>query len=251
MPAKGPCGICSKRVTVSHKAIFCDICSFWIHKKCNNTSDAKYEEVKSNDKKWFCQKCFNMTVPFNDLSHEDLKLTIQGKNIEFFLEPDTNNCIQFFKDIDTSLIPDDIAQINCPYLSLSEVNKAHKNGDYISTLHLNIASLDLHFDELNVLLKNCDIPFSFIGITETGFKDEFKAKNTAMLPNYKHFDCCTQSSKGGARIYVSEEFDTLPRSDLCIYKTNEIESVVREVVYDNNFIVACIYKHPNADADHK
>ena len=37
-----------------------------------------------------------------------------------------------------------------------------------------------------------------------------------------------------------------------MYKDNEIESVVREVIYENGtkvLIVACIYKHPNADSD--
>ena len=100
------------------------------------------------------------------------------------------------------------------------------------------------------MLENLVIPLNFIGITETGLKDKIKAKNSSILPRYNHFDCCTASNRGGARIYISEGFNTSPRDDLTLYKKNEIESVVKEVVYENgrnNFIVACIYKHPSAD----
>ena len=87
-----------------------------------------------------------------------------------------------------------------------------------------------------------EISFDFIGITET-----VTALNSAKLLNYKHFDCCTRSSR--ARIYNSDNYDNMPRPDLYIYKPKEIESVVQEVVYDKNFIVACIYKHPLADSE--
>lgn len=246
---RNPCGVCSNPVAVTHNAIWCDLCNFWIHAKCNNTTAAEYLRLQLDENKWFCQKCYNAEMPFSTISHEDLKLTLQGKNLDLFLDPENDVNLQFYRDIESALAQDDDGDnITSPYLSLGELNQMHKNQETISTLHLNIASLNLHFGELESIISNCYVPFNFIGITETGFKDENKAKTSAELSNYKHFDCCTKSSKGGARIYVSEGFHTLPRKDLQIYKKNEIESVVREVVYDKNFIVACIYKHPDADA---
>ena len=113
-----------------------------------------------------------------------------------------------------------------------------------------MASLGLHIDELTKLIESCNSKFNFIGITETGFHDEIKAKHSAILPDFSHFDCCAESNKGGARIYFSKELNTIPRPDLTIYKGKNVESVIREVVNEEgNFIVACIYKHPKMDAE--
>ena len=103
----------------------------------------------------------------------------------------------------------------------------------LSTLHLNIVSLELHHEELCSLLQNSDLTYSFIGITETGFKDKDKAKNASKIEGFKHFDCCTKSEKGGTRIYVSEEFEPIPREDLKMYKDHELESVSLELTCEN------------------
>ena len=193
---KNPCGICTNPVPVAtnHKAVLCDLCNFWIHIKCNNTSGDKYERLQLDDDAWFCQKCFNQLVPFGGITHEDLKLTLQGKNFDFFLDPDNDVNIQFYRDIEDSLDQDDNSNIDCPYLALSQVNeKYNKNKPCISAIHLNIATLDLHFGELSTILQNCTVPFNFIGIIETGFKDKTKAKAASSLENYNHFDCCTKT----------------------------------------------------------
>eukprot|EP00111_Clytia_hemisphaerica_P007359 TCONS_00021396-protein len=220
---KNPCGICSNPVATTHRAVWCDHCNYWVHIKCNNTSKSEYERLQHDDGTWLCQRCFNLEVPFGRISHEDLKLTLQGKNFDLVLDPSDDFNLQFFRDIDSALNQEDHVENNllnfeCPYLSLSEVNQKHKNNNSISALHLNIASLSLHHGELVTILNSCDIPFNFIGITETGFKDVNSAKSSAVITNYNHFDCCTKSNRGGARIYVSEGFDSIPRPDLDIYK---------------------------------
>ena len=197
---KNPCGICSNPVASNHKAVWCDTCHLWIHISCNNTSKTEYQRLQQDHNSWFCQKCFNSEVPFGQIPRESLKLTLQGKNFDPFLDLFNDINLQFYRDIDSALAQDDednnTFNFQCPYLSLSELNDKHKNNDSISTLHLNIASLNLHHAELVSTLNNCEIPFDFIGITETGFKDKILAQNTAKILNYTHFDCCTKSSRG-------------------------------------------------------
>ena len=49
------CGICEKNVASNHHAIECDLCSKWIHLKCNklNTNDYVYHK-NNGDEKFFC-----------------------------------------------------------------------------------------------------------------------------------------------------------------------------------------------------
>ena len=37
------------------KGICCDLCSKWIHIKCNNLNDLDYEYLKSNNETWYCK----------------------------------------------------------------------------------------------------------------------------------------------------------------------------------------------------
>ena len=48
--SKYPCGICSKNVNSSHKAIQCDSCNFWNHIKCDQIDNKTYEELKISNK---------------------------------------------------------------------------------------------------------------------------------------------------------------------------------------------------------
>ena len=133
-------------------------------------------------------------------------------------------------------------------LTLSELNELKLNMNKTkSFFHINIASLSLHQHDLRTLLKNCDVKFNFIGISETGFSKH--TPNQIHINGYLVLDCFTESTKGGTRLYISENFNFIPRPDLDIYKAKEPESTIVEVINSNskNFIAAVIYKHPNMD----
>eukprot|EP00111_Clytia_hemisphaerica_P021280 TCONS_00062636-protein len=80
MPVKFPCGICKKPVAKNHRAIQCDNCSYWVHIKCNNTTDNDYTKLISSDETWSCLKCIQTAIPFLQSSDEELKLLTQGNN---------------------------------------------------------------------------------------------------------------------------------------------------------------------------
>ena len=248
MPAKYPCGICTKPVAKSHKAILCDKCGKWIHKKCNNTSNEEYIRIQETNKPWTCQKCFNDDVPFSVISDEDLKCTIQGKN-QFLipsLDPESNLNIDFFRNIKEVLNKNDgEANSNCAYYTISELNDCKVDKHFTSFFHFNIASLNLHKDELKILLDDCKHKFTCIGITETGLKND--KSNVGQFDDYEHVDCFTKTAKGGARIYVAKEVNFKERKDLKIQRKGEIEAVFTEILneHSENIIVGCIYKHPS------
>ena len=56
---KYSCGVCQKSVNANQKAIFCNNCSLWYHRKCNGTSIKEYEILlnENDDIPWLCIMC--------------------------------------------------------------------------------------------------------------------------------------------------------------------------------------------------
>ena len=56
---KHPCGVCQKSDNANQKAIFCNNCSLWYHRKCNGTSIKEYEMIlnENDDIPWLCIMC--------------------------------------------------------------------------------------------------------------------------------------------------------------------------------------------------
>ena len=73
------------------------------------------------------------------------------------------------------------------------------------------------------------------------------------LNGYNYFSTPTKAAKGGAILYVKNQYITKRRCDLdkILYKSKELESVFVEICNNNkkNFIVGCIYRHPNMDLE--
>ena len=209
MPVSFPCGICSNPVASNHRAIQCDICDRWIHIKCNSISAAQYNEMMlTQDLCWCYLKCTNETIPFSDTPEEILKLTLQGKNPDYtpvlISRQNSESFVSLLKELEKVEFNDDLTSFGepnlnqCLYYTLSEFNEINPKQNSLSFFHQNIASLSLHFDELNTVLSNSKTEFDFIGITETGFN---KRSNKHDLAGYRHLDCLTESSKGGVRLY--------------------------------------------------
>ena len=59
----------------------------------------------------------------------------------------------------------------------------------------------------------------------------------------------TESSAGGTLLHIANDFSYIPRQDLNIYKKNELESTIIEIMNPkkSNIIVGTIYKHPSMD----
>ena len=96
-----------------------------------------------------------------------------------------------------------------------------------SIFHMNIASLNLHKEELETSLSLLDNKFDIIGITETKFIKGIAPIIDPKLPGYKHHHTPTESTKGGVLMYIREGISYKRRGNLenMMYKAKELESV--------------------------
>ena len=84
----------------------------------------------------------------------------------------------------------------------------------MSIFHLNIASLSKHKEELETLLTILDYKFDVIGLTEIKIIKNITRTYDINLKGYKHYYTPTESVKGGALIYINEQYNSKPRKDL-------------------------------------
>ena len=143
---------------------------------------------------------------------------------------------------------DNSFSINCKYYDTDDFCAQFNKSKCFSAFHLNIASLTKHFDELQNLLCTLDTTFSIIAITETKFSRNILPFVNYSLPHYSIEHTPTDSSAGGALLYISNHLAYKPRNDLTkkLYKAKELESIFIELIYKRkkNIVIGCIYKHP-------
>ena len=167
MVVKSPCGICQKAVGKKHNAICCDLCNKWIHIACNNLDKKTYRGLQGSTMKWFCLTCIKQEIPFTSQTNLELERVLSGKHIIPFKTKEIQN---FTNQINTRINDDmDIKNTTeCLYYEVNDLKNLQSNNENsFSLMHLNISSLQYHFDELNELLEKADIKFSIIGITES------------------------------------------------------------------------------------
>ena len=80
-------------------------------------------------------------------------------------------------------------------------------------LHINIASLSKHIDELRNLIHSLNHPFDIIGITETRLHDNDSLVNIE-IDGYEFRHTPTATECGGAGIYVKSSYDFDIKNDL-------------------------------------
>ena len=271
MPENGPCSVCNKLVE-NHPALLCPYCNLWSHNKCNKITSKEYKVHQKNiDEPFCCQKCFEQ-IPFNSLNSTEFNTFTKfdiienqnGSNIKLTPTPTQqiiidklNNLIQQQnfctdeKDHDYSNQPDNEFDqpLTCSYFSCEDfVNAKIEASKNFSILHLNIHSIQLHVEELRVLLRALDFSFDIIAISESKLKCEPQIDITLSgyhSPYWKF----TEADKGGTILYISKKLTFKPRKDLEIYESKELESNFIEIINtkSSNDIVGVIYRHPNMD----
>ena len=63
-PAKYPCGICRRSVRVNQAGVQCDLCDFWVHKRCMIMPNYEYERLQLSDEPWCCPPVSKNLCPF-------------------------------------------------------------------------------------------------------------------------------------------------------------------------------------------
>ena len=268
MVIKDPCVLCRKFVAKTHRALRCDICLGWVHIKCNNVSPATFSKYMDNKNdpliqikdNWYCLKCVNSNLPFGFLSDNQFYINSKGistestlDNITFSLGKADKNVTKQISDlIIENTDPSNTDKNFCKYYDTDIFSKIKFDcQSSLSILHLNIASLQFHFDSLLVLLSTLEFSFDIIAITETKLQSDIPANKDINIPNYHFYSTPTEASKGGTLIYVSDQLISKPRKDLEIYIQKQVESTFIEIVVPNgkNVIIGCVYKHHGIEID--
>ena len=137
------------------------------------------------------------------------------------------------------------------YFNPNESKEPLDKENFLKIFHLNISSSPYHCSELHSLLRECNIDFDVIGITESRIKRNQKALSNIEISNYKVEQCSTESANGGALLYVKNDTMYKVRNDLKMYKSKNLESIFIEIINTNNknIVVGCVYHHPSMDAN--
>ena len=179
--------------------------------------------------------CFGKVLPFHPDNDIDLtsKSLSKVKNKEKISIKNSN-----FKDISPNL--------ECKYYSIENFKDLDNHAN-LNIYHNNFNGLENKFDLFKQTIKDFNITFDIIAITETSQK----AENENFLLNvdlggYTLFSTPTDTTKGGTALYVKDSFVTLERVDLNI-KNKHFESTWVEIKNkrSKNIICAAIYRHPH------
>ena len=244
------------------KGIECVICKHAIHRKCNNLSKKENEFYKNNPEKFYCIKCVATNILFSNLTDNELFASFKGINTSLNSMQDfspsqqklfnkLNNLTSQNSGDTVSDNNDDEISINCKYYSIKDFSHSKFNAPKsFSILHLNIHSIQLHIEELRLVLKLLEFQFDIIAISESKLQKGLDPNVNILIKGYQNpISTPTESSKGGILIYVASNLNFKPRNDLNIYKSKELESVFIEIINpkEANSIVGVIYRHPCMD----
>ena len=112
-------------------------------------------------------------------------------------------------------------------------NQKHKiwQKSSFGLFHANIASLNLHIDDLRDLLGQLDFSFDVIGISEHRIKKDQQPSNNIDLQGYSEFKFePSETACGGTGFYINEKHDFIKRDDLKLNSASDFEAMFIEIV---------------------
>lgn len=209
---KSKCGSCSKRVRKNNRGVycFCYSCNYFFHKKCAKLNNSDLTQIKT----WECTKCSIGTLPFSRISDNDLSVALHGfdEASSEFLKNVPSFSIQSLLDQlpGQHFNTDDFLSdsIDSKYYTPTQFVSAKFPHKIFSMIHLNIASLSAHIDELRSLLIILGHPFDVICLTETRIHDE-NPINNFQIDGYDFLHTPTSTKCGGAGMYIRSGYDPI------------------------------------------
>ena len=266
IPPNDICKICNKDVHISDNATLCDTCNTWIHIRCDWLDKNDYKSFQNDiDKSFHCLLYTRELFPFSTLNDSEfIRILCNGDNFNFTV-PATNVPHAEVKQLMCDRINNWINELNYKTIDdNNEANSINRNyytieefrdlscdvSDSFSILHLNIHSIQLHIDEFRILLNSLKYKFSIIALSETKLNNE-PSVNISLAGYRNPLHTFSEATKGGVRLYISEDLDFKPRNGLKIYESKMFESLFIEIINKNeaNSIVGVLYRHPVMDMD--
>ena len=117
-------------------------------------------------------------------------------------------------------------------------------------MHVNIASLNKHIDDLKTTLVRLKHSFDIIGISEHKIQKGTQTLNNINIPGYNEFLFePTETTHGGTGFYIKNNIDYIERQDLNFSKSSNFETCFIELIFPNrkNLVIGCMYRHPSSE----
>ena len=191
------CPVCSKQYyKKSQNVLNCTTCNGWVHHgnrlECSGLTEAEYQEhVDDVNKPFECDNCFSeknakinnsifAKLPFpiecdgNPFGKPDLKpkpdiSSMTPSQLKKFVEEceKIEGRLKSIDDDDFGNNDLSATSVNSKYHNIKNLNTLkHDKFSSFGLLHVNIASLNAHIDDLRTVLARIKIKFDIIGISE-------------------------------------------------------------------------------------
>ena len=257
-----PCIKCNKEVI--DDAIQCDLCNHWIHRSCAKITRKDLIKKSSQNQYYFCFSCTEV-FPFHDLSYDEFVY----ENSCFDVSEDifqvyskvnlTFNCIdqteftqgdwETYVDPDTNFFSN--ALCPCKYYTSSAVKAKIDSIQDLSIIHLNARSLKTNFGSIKCFLKELNVYFHVIAISETWLDNDCDLQEYS-LPGYDMFNSFRNNKRGGGvALYINNNLTVKKLSNFTNVIDDIMECVTVEIINKNgrNIIVCCIYRSPGTNIE--
>ncbi len=178
-----------------------------------------------------------INIEHHHLKLNNIKYTAhKPQDIENDIDPENN----FFLNINS----------DCHYYSDDQYNSTFKNVNKISIIHFNIRRLYSNFDNIKDYLKQFNLPFNIILISETWINEE--RDMDFGLEGYELI-CMNRRNKsgGGVAMYVDLNYKYKVLENMSTVVDNVFECISTEINRANkkNIIISCIYRTPGSNID--
>ena len=270
------CPVCTKSVYNSYQnSVQCTFCNGWVHHdnrlKCSGLTETEFENhQKDPDKPFECDHCISVKIanennsyftrlPFPVECEDNIFGKPEAKRAPDITSMSSSQLKKFIREcesIEKQLSSDDddnnelfTSTVNSKYYNVSNFNKIKidKKSSF-GLVHINIASLNKHFDDLDELLSRLKFDFDVIGISEHKISKDGHPSNNISLSGYDEFIFePTGTTHGGAGFYIKSGLDYVVRHDLKLNTPSFYEAMFVEIILPDrkNLIVGCIYRHPS------
>ena len=227
------CPVCSKSYyPQSQNCIQCDTCQGWVHHenrlRCSGLTETEFEEHQNNEyKPYECDHCVSVKIAKENNSvfvslpfPVECEDNIFGKPEEKS-RPDVSSLTpeqlkKFTKECNAIKSHLDEAQdeneqlvstlVNSNYYDVKKFNKIkHDKESSFGMIHVNIASLNAHIDDLRTVLSRMKPEIDIIGISEHKIKKGLTPSNNIDIGGYDEFVFePTGTTHGGAGFYINK-----------------------------------------------
>ena len=196
---RNKCGECNKKII--NTPFRCQDCGLGLHKQCISTD--------LNDTQIVCTSCLQKHLPFYKTLNCEFKESLNDKvklgNLPSFKIQSLIDDLKRNQNEDDSFLSD---QIKSTYFTPSEFIENKFCTENCSVIHINVASLGLHIDELKSLLSTLNHDFDVLTITETKIKDSSSNLINFEIEGYNNFFTPTKTNFGGSMIYVKNSYSS-------------------------------------------